>query len=83
VEKSRVMAFKNSSGRNIGIAFESCSLFSNSSLKLVISDYSKTILEKKQLQNLLDRYNAMNLTLCNACLAPVDYLPPIKFYIEQ
>jgi hypothetical protein len=48
VEKSHVMAFKNSRGKNIGVAFGSCNFFSNSSCKIVISDYTKTILGKRK-----------------------------------
>jgi hypothetical protein len=56
VEKLHVMAFKNCSGRDIGVAFESCNFISNSSCKLVISDYIRTILEirKKSTTTLQD-----------------------------
>ena len=49
VEKSHVMNFKNSSGKNIGSAVGSCSLFSSLSRSvalLSIPDYSRTFIRK-------------------------------------
>jgi hypothetical protein len=45
------MAFKNCSGSEIGVPFESCNFLSHSSCKLAISDYRKYISEKKSNYN--------------------------------